>query len=235
MTAHRPFPTTALNAAGLNRQHVFDLAALPAGVRATLGETAGFRQLILIGHGGRRLWECVQANASDSEHPIDEHSVRTIERWLASELPGRAYRIVYPGNAPVGLQALGKLAGWHGPSPFMIGVDAEWGSWYAYRAVVLADSGFSPSLPTERESPCRVCERTPCIAACPVDALASGRLDLTACSRFRLQADSPCAHGCLARIACPVGREHRYDDAQIRHSYSRSLVMLKAWAKSATP
>lgn len=229
MTERRPLPAAALDAAGLNRQHVFDLAALPAEVCATLGDTAGCSQLLLIGHGGRRLWECVQQSGIGGEHPIDDFTVATLQAWLAENLPGQAYRIVYPGEQPVGLQALGKLAGWHHASPFMVGVDAEWGSWYAYRAVVLADSRFLPNFPVDRSSPCLNCTDQPCIAACPAGALAGVEFDLRACSRHRLQPESGCAHGCVARRACPVGRQHQYDDAQIEHSYSRSLAMLREY------
>lgn len=144
MSEHPPFPADFLNAAGINRQHVFDLAGLPQEVLATLGETTGFRQLILLGHGGRRLWECVQASGIDGEHPVDDFCLQTIGRWFSEQIPGVRYRIVYPGETLVGLQALGKLAGWHHTSPFMLGIDGEWGSWYAYRAVVLADSRFWP-------------------------------------------------------------------------------------------
>lgn len=223
------FPAAFLADAGLNRQHVFALAALPAEVRAPLGETAGFTQLILLGHGGRRLWERVQAAGLDSEHPIDEYTIATVDRCFADYLPGRHYRIVYPGDAPLGLQSLGRLAGWHHASPFMVGIDGQFGSWSAYRAVVLADSDFCPSPVVDRGHPCASCANRPCIAACPAGALADDRFALDKCSRFRLLPDSPCAHGCLARLACPIGAEHRYDTAQIRHSYSRSLAMLRQY------
>lgn len=226
---HSPFLPGFLDAAGLNRQHVFDLASLPDDVRATLGDTAGFRQLILIGHGGRRLWECVQASGIGGEHPIDDYCVQTIGRWFADQLPGRTFRIVYPGDRPVGLQALGKLAGWHHASPFMVGIDEQWGSWYAYRAVVLADTDFCPFFPLDRSNPCLSCSAQPCIAACPAGALDDARFSLAHCASHRLQPDSVCALGCLARSACPVGSEHRYDEAQVRHSYSRSLAMLRRY------
>jgi hypothetical protein len=229
MSEHPPFPGEGLAEAGLNRHFVFDLDALPAEVRQTLGDTTGFRQLVLLGHGGRRLWERVQASGIASEHPIDDFTVQTVEAWLAEHLPGRAFRIVYPGEQPVGLQALGKLAGWHHTSPFMIGVDAEWGSWYAYRAAVLVDFQFLAFFPVHRGNPCLDCATTPCISACPADALAGGQFNLQACSGFRLRTDSACAEGCLARQACPIGAEHRYEAAQIAHSYRRSLTMLRQY------
>ena len=222
-------PKEFLDAAGLNRQHVFDLAALPAAITAPLAPLPNERQLILLGHSGRRLWQQVQAAGIGGEHPIDDYTLQTVRRWLADSLPGRHYRVLYPGEAPIGLQALGALAGWHQPSPIMVGVDAEWGSWYAYRAALLVDADFCPTPRVDRSSPCQDCTTRPCLAACPAGALAGGRFDLATCSRYRLQTDSACAVACLARQACPVGVEHRYEPAQIEHSYRRSLAAIRAY------
>ncbi len=229
MSEHLPFPAETLNAAGLNRQFVFDLADLPADIVAKLAPQAGERQLILFGHAGQRLWTCVQAAGMAGENPIDDYSIRSVDQWFADHLPGHRYRLLFPGEQPIGLQALGKLAGWHQPSPIMVGVDVEWGSWYAYRAVAMADTNFRPSQPLHDRSPCPTCTARPCIAACPAAALQHGQFDLDACSRYRLQPDSACAHGCLARQACPVGSAHRYEPEQIRHSYSRSLAVIRRY------
>lgn len=229
MSDHQPFPGDFLNEAGLNRQFVFDLSRLPADMVEGLEPASSERQLILLGHGGRRLWECVLASGITSEHPIDDYSIRSLERWFAEKLPGHHYRILFPGERAIGLQALGKLAGWHHPSPIMVGVDREWGSWYAYRAVVMADTDFAPSVPEEQRSPCPTCTTQPCVAACPANALKGGEFNLDICSRYRLQPESACAHGCLARQACSVGDQHRYEDAQIMHSYSRSLAVIRQY------
>jgi len=233
MSERSPLPAGPLAAAGLNRQHVFDLAALPAQITATLGATAGFRQLILLGHGGKRLWECVQAAGGAGGDPVDDHCARVVADWFSAELPGHRYRIVYPGSAPLPLQRIGALAGWHHPTPFMVGIDPEWGPWWAYRAVVLADTGFCPSLAVDRGSPCTSCQATPCITACPAAAMDGGRFALEQCIAYRMRDDSKCIHTCLARIACPVGSEHRYDDDQLRHAYSISLRTLRATASPA--
>jgi ferredoxin len=236
MSEHSPF--AQLDDAGLNRQHVFAVANLPEDVRATLGAEAHESRLLLVGHAGRRLWECVQASAIGSEHPIDDYTRQRIAAFFAEHHPSAHYRLLYPGDQPIGLQALGRLAGWHHASPFMVGIDAKWGSWFAYRAVVLTDADFLPSTAVDRapqevplgdRNPCIDCLDPPCLAACPAGALAGRQFSLTACSRYRLAEKSACAEGCLARSACPVGAEHRYDPAQIRHSYSRSLAMLRQY------
>ena len=226
MHEFQPFPAVALDRCGLNRQYIFDLADLPTEISATLGETAPYRQLILIGHGGKTLWECVKAARIAGDNPIDDFSVQAIEQCFAKHLPGNRYRIIYPGEHPVGLQQLGKLAGWHHAAPFMVGIDPEWGSWYAYRAVVLADTDFCPSQAVDRNSPCASCHAKPCITACPAGAMEGGSFALEKCIAYRKREDSQCKHTCLARIACPVGSEHRYDDDQMRHSYSISLAII---------
>ncbi len=228
MDTRQPFPAVAFDHAGLNRQHVFDLADLPADVVATLAPAAGERQLILLGHGGRRLWECVQAAGVGGDDPIDDYTVRIVAGWFAAHVPDVRYRILYPGDHPVGLQRLGQLAGWHHASPFMLGIDPEWGTWYAYRAVVLAEADFCPSEAVNRNHPCAGCRARPCVAACPAGALAGGSFSLEKCIAHRTAADSGCRHTCIARLACPVGSEHRYDEGQMRHAYRISLAMLGA-------
>ncbi len=228
MPTRPPPDTTALDALGLNRLHVFDLADLPAEIALPANARAEFRQMLLIGHAGRQLWSAVQAENPNGPDPIDAFTRRHVGDWLARQHPGGRQTFLYPGDHPVGLQALGKLAGWHHTSPFMIGIDAHWGSWFAYRAAVLCDSDFAPTPATHRASPCPSCATQACLAACPADALAGSQFNLARCSAWRLSEHSPCAEGCLARVACPVGSEHRYEPAQIRHSYRISLAWLKA-------
>ena len=226
----RTLDASCLNADGLNLQAVFDLAALPATVLEPLhGHDPRYRQLILLGHGGSRLWQQVQVSGIASEHPIDDFTRRTVGEWAAGQLPGRAWKIVYPDHQstrPVGLQALGKLAGWHHDSPFMVGINPQWGSWFAYRAVLLADSDFAPTPRAETVSPCLSCVGSPCIAACPGAAMDDGRFALDRCVTYRQSQGSRCQTSCLARLRCPVAAENRYPAAQMAHTYAISLQMI---------
>ncbi len=221
----------ALAAAGLDLQAVFDLAALPDDLAAPLLEAAGgagaWRQLILLGHGGRTLWQRVQAAGLDSPHPIDDYSRAVFVAWMAAELPEATYRLLYPGDAPIGLQRLGALAGWHHPSPLAVGINERWGTWFAYRLAALADTALVPTPPAAWASPCLACDGRPCIAACPAGALDGGILALAPCLAYRRRGDSPCRETCLARTACPAGAGHRYEAAQLRHTYRRSLAMIE--------
>ena len=231
MSALPAFPADALAERGLNRLHVFDLAALPETLRQPMAPQPGECRAILIGHAGRRLWDCIQADGRRGPDPIDDHTRDTLRDILARHQPETRWRLVYPGDAPVGLQALGHLAGWHHPSPFAVGVDAEWGSWFAYRALLLCDTPFTISPVEQRTAPCPTCPDQPCLGACPAGAT-GWPFKLQPCMTERLRPGSACAENCLARQACPVGTAHRYDPMQIRHSYRISLAMLRQWANT---
>lgn len=236
-----PADYAALDDAGLNLHAVFALDRLPAGVRDSLDPGRSYRQLILIGNGGRALWTAIEAEGITGENPIDEFSVRRVEAWLAAHASGRRHQIVYPGDCPVGLQTLGELAGWHFASPFMVGINARWGTWFAYRAAVLTDTDFVASASPAGESsgdvssassftsPCAACRQRPCVDACPAQAMGEAGFDLRRCVAYRRSPGSACRLGCLARLACPVKHELRYCDEQIRHSYSISLRMIERY------
>jgi hypothetical protein len=133
---------------------------------------------------------------------------------------------------PIGLQALGRAAGWHRAAPFKLGIDAVWGSWFAYRAVALADTRFAPTPVVDNGHPCATCTARACVRACPAGALEGGELNFPRCGLQRLRPDSPCALRCPARIACPVGAEHRYDEAQMQHAGALSLRALPSYLKT---
>lgn len=229
MDPFQTFDTGLLDNAGLNRQAVFNIEDIPKELSVPESQSdRPYRQLILIGHAGTKLWERVKQSGIDSENPIDDFTIQTVERWFSSILPGNEYRIIYPGNQAIGLQRLGELAGWHNPSPFMVGIDREWGTWFAYRAVVLADTRFAPTRRIESQSPCTACKDRVCVSSCPGGAL-SGGFNPGKCVAYRKEAGSGCRETCLARLSCPVGSAHRYSDEQIRHSYSRSLQVIEKY------
>ncbi len=226
----------ALDAAGLNLQAVFDLASLPAEVTARLGPLGGLSRLLLVGHGGQAMWRRLAAarasGAWPGAHPIDDYSLAAVRHWLAGNYPAARAEQVYPpppeGARGVDLQALGALAGWHHPAPFMVGINAVWGPWFAYRVLMLTDAPLAPTRPLSGESPCASCSARPCVRACPAEAMAGGTFSLARCVRYRGQAGSACALTCRARLACPVKVEHRYGTEQLAHSYVESLRMITA-------
>ncbi|HJU70962.1 MAG TPA: hypothetical protein VJ603_03875 [Paucimonas sp.] len=233
MENFQAFNPALLDSVGLNRQAVFDIDALPADVAASLAASCApghaYRQLILIAHAGRKLWESVTAAGIASDDPIDDFTVQMVKQWFAGSLAQHTYEIIYPGSQAIGLQRLGQLAGWHHASPFMVGIDREWGSWYAYRALVVADTRFAPTAPIHGAHPCESCAHRVCVASCPAGALDAEKFDLAKCVSYRKCAESRCKATCLARISCPMGSSHRYCDEQIRHTYLGSMRAIERY------
>ena len=228
----------ALDAVGLNLHAVFALDQLPDALRDALRNECdaarNYSQLLLIGNGGRAMWQAILREGGRSADPIDDFSVRAVRRWLAAQASGRSYEIVYPGERLVGLQSLGECAGWHFASPFMVGINERWGTWFAYRVAVLADTDFEPTRPVPGESPCTACRPRPCVSACPGKAIEDSGFNLADCVRYRLRPDSACQTTCMARLACPVRAEHRYDDEQIRPAYAISLRFIEQYQTGKT-
>ena len=223
----QPFHAGFFNNLGLNLQSIFNIDQLPPEILARLDmPVEKYRQLILIGHGGTTMWQSLKASGIQSENPINDFSIQSVEHYFAEHLPDTDYAVVYPGDHPVGLQALGKLAGWHHASPFMVGINEVWGTWYAYRAVVLADTDFEPTVPVQSVSPCNGCQDKICIAECPAGA-AGDVFDLQKCIAYRKQPASKCSATCLARVSCPVGGAHRYSDEQIQYHYAISMKTIE--------
>ena len=220
---------SALDDAGLNLHAVFAIDRLPAELRNALDPENEYKQLILIGNGGRKLWATLQAEGFTSANPVDDISVCRVETWFAGQAAGVRHKVIYPGERQIGLQSLGELAGWHFASPFMVGINAQWGSWFAYRVALLADTDFELTPPEAGVSPCASCLEKPCIDVCPGHAMTDGRFDLQSCVGYRKQSDSACRATCLARLACPVGSEHRYSGEQIRHHYTASIKIIERY------
>ena len=221
---------------GLNLLAVFDCASEPlcdlqnklSDKRLEAAAIAGNR-LILIGNAGPAFWRALQANANTGSDPVDNYSHQLAKRFVEEYLYASA-EILYPGAGALPLQYLGALAGWHYPSPLGVGIHPQYGLWFAYRAAVLTDAPLAPSKPLPGVSPCQHCTDRPCLSACPPRALAQpGAPDLRRCLDWRCTTESSCANTCLARLACPVGREQRYDEPQIQYHYGHSLQSLKRW------
>lgn len=225
------FKSTPLVDAGLNLQAVFDLDSLSQELKDTLKagcrDFSSFSQLIILAHGGKNLWSAFKESRIKSENPIDGFTCQTIQQFFSDQHKDMHYEILYPNGPLLNLQKLGSLAGWHHPSPFMVGVNQKWGPWFAYRAVILADSDFKTTKEWTSPSPCSFCSDKPCITKCPAKAYENNKLVLEKCIRYRKQPDSQCKDKCLSRLACPVGRSHRYEKDQMAYHYGISMKTIE--------
>ncbi|MDH3325102.1 MAG: hypothetical protein OEM38_00120 [Gammaproteobacteria bacterium] len=230
--ANNNFDEAYFNQRGLNMQAVFNLSDLPQDVLQSLGGSESlllYRQLILIAHGGRDMWRCLQASGMKTENPVDDFSVSTVNSFFTQNFPNSKYELRYPDDRPIGLQRLGDLAGWHHASPMKVGINSQWGSWYAYRAVVLADTHFTETKKMKSGSPCDTCLSKDCVKSCPAGALANSEFSLNTCVEYRKRIDSVCRNQCVARIRCPVAVEHRYTEEQIHYHYSVSMKTIEQY------
>ena len=240
-----------LSLVGLNLQAVINLKQLPSELVSQLNTTTDrfeyYSQLILIGHGGSLLWQKVKscqestierksgASAFKSPHPIDDFSRLHVENFFAKRFSSTDFEIIFPtsNQTLVNLQALGKFVGWHNTSPFAVGINQQWGSWFAYRAVVIVKSHYLSCFPTAEtdhsESPCLSCQSRDCVQTCPANALSGDKLDLNRCIAYRKQPDSKCKDRCIARMACPVAAQHQYSLEQIQYHYGRSMETINRY------
>ena len=220
-----------LSSSGLNLQALLNINELPKHLIAHLQslepELEQYNQVLLVGHAGTQLWEKVQAHMQESEDPIDQYSEQVVTHFLSKTAQVKKFNLLFPSNQPIGLQQLGKLAGWHFDSPFRVGINKKYGSWFAYRAVALLQSDFENQT-LESESPCDFCTEKVCVTACPAGALTKGDLSLKTCMDYRKSEGSKCSDRCLARMACPVAVEHQYSLAQIQYHYGLSYRHLKS-------
>jgi epoxyqueuosine reductase QueG len=98
-------------------------------------------------------------------------------------------------------------------------IHPDYGLWHSFRgALAFADKVSAAPCEKRRESPCERCADRPCLSACPVGAFTPGGYDVKACvTLLRSEEGRDCRdHGCLARRACPVGRERAYAAEQAR-------------------
>lgn len=222
------FESDYLTQHGLNLHAVLDIKSLPQEIRKKLKENysdlAKFSQLILIGNGGQLFWSSLKKTGQTSKEPVDDFTVSLVNDWLKSLTPKITGKIIYPPACELDLQKLGQLAGWHHRSPFMVGINNEWGTWFAYRAVILTDSEFELTCNDgQKSSPCKTCADKPCVTHCPGKAVAEDSFSLNNCTSYRQQKNSSCQTTCQSRISCPVAIEHQYTEEQIHYHYSRSL------------
>lgn len=179
-----------------------------------------------------------------SAHPFDERARGLVLPFISDHLLAHdpETQLVYPSGATrVDLMAWLTAAKAQYPSRLGIGLRPDCGTWFAVRAAVvtnLTDPAEAwlreryPALDLSKDSPCVRCDGTPCVNACPAAAIDTS-FHLLRCVDQRLLPESTCAPRCDARLACPVGAEHRYPDAQLGYHYGVSLKMLRRWRDGA--
>ena len=175
--------------------------------------------LVLLGFAGRAGWPAFAASpesADGAPDPLDRWSRRVVTR-LAEALGGAA---LFPFGGPPWLpfQRWAQRAEPVFASPLGLLIHPVWGLWHSYRgALALRDRLALPPRPAAAH-PCDSCAGRPCLTACPVGAFSLSGYDVAGCAvHIASPAGAACMdQGCAARRACPVGVEHRHDEAAAR-------------------
>jgi hypothetical protein len=177
------------------------------------------KSLVLIGHAGSSIWphftKWVQEQKQAPENPLDAWSEHIISP-IAAKLGGRA---IFPFQKPFHtFQQWAMRAEGLKPSPLGILIHPVYGLWHAYRGAVVFDDEILIQEAQEQSHPCDPCIGKPCLSACPVNAFSNGKYDVGGCrGHLASEAGRACrGEGCLARLACPVGREYAYEPEQMR-------------------
>ena len=195
-----------------------DIPDLPGGGRAGT--------VVLIGNAGADMWRAFSIAADMSaRNPLDN--------WLRTKIDGAAgavgAHVVLPNSGPpfVPIHEWAARAEPVYRSPIGIMIHSEFGLWHAYRAALLFPGRIALPSRGSDDSPCDTCARKSCLKVCPADAFLTDRFDASACAaHLESHAGTNCrVGGCLARRACPVGREYLYvPDQQKFHT----AAMLRA-------
>ncbi len=220
---------------GLNVLSVVSTESFPPGLIAMFEKEGAplerFSRLVVVAHGGRRLWSALQTQGMESDDPIDLYSSRLIEEFQRSYLNHADVVPLYPSSRVFPIQQLARWAGMTYQSLMGVDIHGKYGMWLGYRSLFLTDAPLPIVRPDSSVPPCDACDEKPCISSCASNAVqADEPFNLQRCADYRLEADSPCAYGCLSRNACPVGKEYRYVPEQMRYHFARSLRSLKRHA-----
>jgi epoxyqueuosine reductase QueG len=166
--------------------------------------------VILIGNAGPAMFNRF---ARERETTMDAWTRKVVEP-LARDLGAKA---VFPFDTPpLPFLTWARRGGAGHVSPLGLNIHSTYGLWHAYRAALLFPVQFDLPANAAGAHPCEMCESKPCLSACPVSAFDGKSYDVTACGTYlKSGAGQDCMDGgCLARRACPVGKNYQYSKAQ---------------------
>ena len=224
----------ALAKDGLNLFSAVPCAQLPMAIQTAIQaegfDLEWFKSIVLIGHGGRRLWESMSESDWAKTDPIDTYSQRKTESFIQATLNEWDNELLFPSDKLIPLQQIGTFVGWSHPSPLGLGINPQFGVWFAYRAAFLTTAVLPKITAKPQPSPCDSCAQKPCITHCPSNATHPTQpFNVEACATHRLKIYSSCVDRCHSRMACPFFQEHRYTLPQIQYHYQLTLETFKTY------
>lgn len=199
---------------------------ITADICASASENMIGKKGLLIGNFGKTMWQVFSKSPEFRDHARDPMN-RWTKRVLDDIAGALGARVVYPFDEPYWpFQKLAQKAANVQPSPLGILIHSKFGLWHAFRGLIVFDDTAEyesqiKALTVHADSlihPCESCFEKPCLNACPVGAFTGERLDVKSCFAHLDGGNTPdCMQlGCQARCACPIAKEHQYDDAQMK-------------------
>jgi len=174
--------------------------------------------IALIGNIGSSYWPVFSQSLEYRDGQPD-----SLDRWssrvaqqVAQEYRARA---IFPFEGPPYYPFLrwAERAGALSQSPLGLMIHPRYGLWHSYRfGLLISQLQIADQQNNAVASLCQKCATQPCLHSCPVDAFSDGGYDVGSCAAYLKQTGDALCHqqGCLARLACPVGEEYRYESAQ---------------------
>ena len=192
---------------GFHPEPAEEVPSLPDGRQA--------QTVLVIGNAGPDLWATFAATQprDAGRNPLDDWLSPILRQAAANAGAHPVLACDGPPYAPI--QRWAMCAEPVNPSPLGILIHPDHGLWHAYRAAFLFPDRLELPAFEPRPRPCDSCAEKPCLHTCPVDAFSADGFDGAAClSHLDAAAGAECRDGgCLARRACPVGRESAYPRA----------------------
>lgn len=173
--------------------------------------------LVMVGNAGPDMWgafDCARGDYADSANPLDAWITDTLTDVAAAV--GATALFPFGGQPHLPFQRWAQRAEPVHPSPVGVLIHPAFGLWHAYRGALAFAEKLELPPPDVRPSPCDSCVDKPCLSACPVGAFDGKTYDVPGCVGHITDTDSgDCmGQGCLARRACPVGRDYVYAPTQ---------------------
>ena len=192
-----------------------------------VGALAEVRTLLLFGFVGAAQWPAFAASpeAQDGKrHPLDRWSRRVLTALGAQFAAKPLFPFEGPPYWP--FQAWARRAEPVFPSPLGMLIHSEFGLWHSYRGALAFASAIEAPAMALSASPCDSCEAKPCLSACPVWAFSAAGYDVERCAGWLRggESDACLGGGCLARRACPVGRDYAQTPEQARFHMAAFLA-----------
>jgi hypothetical protein len=175
-----------------------------------VGPLAASRTIALLGFVGAQHWP--EFAASPEARDGAAHSLDRWSRRVVTALAARFGALpLFPFEGPPywPFQRWARRAEPLHPSPLGMLIHPQYGLWHSYRGALAFAQTLDLPPPADIASPCATCADRPCLSACPVGAFTTAGYDVAACADLlRRPGGGDCmGGGCLARRACPVGRE----------------------------